>query len=98
MTHLLDTSAALADVFGEPGEERVDSLINDESLFIGVSVLTLYETYTTVLHRTGSHEDATEAVKNLRESVSEVVPVTEPVLDIAFVLRHAAGARVALAD
>lgn len=98
MTHLLDTSAALADVFGEPGEERVDSLINDENLAVGVSVLTLYETYTTVLHRTGSHEDATGAVKNLREAVSEVVPVTEPILDLAFGLRRAASARIALAD
>ena len=51
MTHLLDSSAALANVFGEPGMERVRTLVKDPGAVVGVSVLTLYETYTTVVHR-----------------------------------------------
>ena len=98
VTHVLDTSAALAGTLGERGGERVRSLIGDPQAVVGVSVLTLYEAYTVVLHRTGSDELATEALDSLRRSVAEVLPVSEAVLAVAVGLRRASTARVALAD
>ena len=98
MTHLLDTSAALAQALDEPGADRMDALLGDPSAVVGVSVLTLFEVWTTYLHRTGSGARADEAVTVLRQAVVEVVPVDEAVLDLAFELRRTATARVALAD
>lgn len=77
VTHLLDTSAALAGTLGERGWERVRSLIADPQAVVGVSVLTLDEAYTIVLHRTGSDKLRTEALESLRRSVTEVLPVDE---------------------
>ena len=94
MTHVLDTSAALAGALGERGGDRVGALIADPQATVGVSVLTLYEVYTVLLHRTGSDEIATEGIASLRRSVAEVLPVTDAVLD----LHRASAARIALAD
>ena len=43
MTHLLDTSALLAHYLAEPGAERVQSLLEDDAVVLGVSILALYE-------------------------------------------------------
>ena len=75
MTHLFDTSATLANIFGEPGMERVRSLVKDPGVTVGISVLTLYETDTAVLNRTGSESQARDAVAILRASVDRLVPV-----------------------
>ena len=98
MTHLLDSSASLAGGFGEPGVERVRALLNDPDAAVGVSVLTLFETYTRVLHLAGSHAAAREAVAGLRKIVNEVVPLNEEIVDLAIELRHAATARIATVD
>ena len=98
VTHVLDTSAALTGALGERGAERVRALIGDSQATVAVSVLTLYEIYTVMLHRTGSDQAATEAVAELRGSVAEVLPITEAVLATALDLRHAATARIATVD
>lgn len=98
MTHVLDTSAALANILGEPGMERVRALLKDEGNVVAVSVLTLYEVYTTILHRTGSDANATEVVAALREAIGAVIPVTEETLTVAFELRRASTSRLAIAD
>lgn len=98
VTHLLDTSAALAGALGEPGMERVRALLEDPDAVVGVSVLTLFEDWTTFLHRTHSGSRADEAVADLRQVVSEVASVDEAVLNLAFDLRRTATARIALAD
>lgn len=95
VTHVLDTSAALAGIFSEPGAERVRAILTDPGLSVSVSVLTLYEVYTTSLHRTGSEESARETVNDLREAVGEIPPVTESVLEVAFTLRRRSAARIA---
>ena len=59
VTHVLDTSAALASTLGERGADRARALIGDPQTVAGVSVLTFYEVYTVLLHRTGSYEIAT---------------------------------------
>ena len=98
MTHLLDSSAALAGGFAEPGMERVRSLLNDPDATVGISVLTLFETYTRVLQRAGSHEIARRAVADLRAIVREIVPVGEAIVDLALDLRRSASARIATVD
>ena len=98
VTHVLDTSASLAQMLDEPGADTVDAILLDGRNTVAVSVLTLLEVWTTYLHRTESPTGADEAVANLRVSVSEVLPVTESVLDLAFDLRRHASARIALAD
>ena len=98
MTHVLDSSAILADIFGEPGAARVNELINDPNATVGVSVITLFETYTSVLHSAGSEALARRAVATLRAAVSELAPVNEAVVELAMDLRHAATSRIATID
>ena len=95
MTHLLDSSVALAGGFAEAGVERVRSLLNDPHAAVGISVLTLYETHTRVLQKTGSEERARKTVKILRAAIDEVVPVDEAIVDLALDLRRRASARSA---
>ncbi len=45
MTHLLDSSAWLAHLFGEPGVEQVNQLFEDPRSTIFVSALSLPEVY-----------------------------------------------------
>ena len=78
--------------------ERVRVLVKDADAAVGISVLTLYETYTGVLHRTGSKAQAREAVAILRAAVDRIVPVSEAIIDLAMDLREAATARIATAD
>ncbi len=74
------------------------SLLEDPNITVCVSVLTLYEVRTTFLYRTGSHDRADKAVTDLRLAVSAVLPVTEATLSLAFELRRASTARLAIAD
>ena len=78
--------------------ERVRALLEDPKATVAVSVLTLYEVWTTTLHRTGSPSRADDAVADLRAAVSAVIPLTEDILDLALVLRRAASARIATVD
>ena len=98
MTHVLDSSAILADIFGEPGANRVNDLINDPNVIAGVSVLTLFETYTTVLHRTGSDALARQAVATLKTALSVLAPLSETIVELAMDLRHSATSRIATVD
>jgi predicted nucleic acid-binding protein len=98
LTHLLDTSAALAHAFDEPGAERVETALNDPEAIVGISVLTLYEVWTATIHQSGSTTLATEAIETLKLIVSEVVPVTETTIELAIGLRQSATGRIALAD
>lgn len=98
VTHLFDTSAILAQYFDESGADRVQDLLSDPGVRSGVSVVTLYEIYTAVLHRSGSDAIATEAVQAVREAVGEIAQVSEAVLAQAFDLRRSSSARIALAD
>ena len=98
MTHLFDTSAALAMLLAESGGERVAAILDDPVNVVGISALTLFEVDTAVLHRTGSQEVADRMVAELRQGVAEVVPVSESMVDLARQLRHEATARVATVD
>jgi predicted nucleic acid-binding protein len=98
LSFLLDTSAVLAEYFAEPGSDRVDALLNDPAEIVGISVLTLHELAAAVLHRTGSEQASIEAVKIVRQSVPEVVVVSDSIVEIAIELRREASERMALAD
>lgn len=69
MTHILDTSAVLAQYLDEPGADRVDALLNDPVVVVEISVITLYEIATAVQHLTGSEEASAEAVLAVRQAV-----------------------------
>jgi predicted nucleic acid-binding protein len=98
VTHVLDSSAILSNIFGEPGANRVNELINDPNVTAAVSVLTLFETYTTVLHRTGSDAIARQAVATLKTALSEMAPISEAIVELAMDMRHTATSRIATVD
>ena len=98
MTHLFDTSAALAMLLAETGGERVAAILDDPRNVVGISTLTLFEIDTAVVHQSGSQEVADRMVAELRQGVAEVVPVSEAIADLARKLRRAATARVATVD
>jgi predicted nucleic acid-binding protein len=98
LTHVFDTSAIVAQALDEPGAHRVDALLSDPFAATGVSVLTLYEVWTTHFHRTGSNRRADEAVAYLRQAIDEIVSVDESVVVLALALRRDAHSRIALAD
>jgi PIN domain nuclease of toxin-antitoxin system len=66
LTHLFDTSAALAMLLAETGGETVAAILDDRVNIVGISALTLFEVDTAVLHRTGSQEIADRMVAGLR--------------------------------
>lgn len=98
MTHILDTSAVLAQYFDEPGADRVDALLRDPATVVGISVLTLYEMSSAIWHQTRSLAACREAVAGLRLAISKSLPVSEEIVEIALELRHNDSARIALAD
>ncbi|AIE84417.1 type II toxin-antitoxin system VapC family toxin [Fimbriimonas ginsengisoli] len=98
MTHLLDTSGALAALLNEAGAERVKAILLDAKNSVGISALTLFEIDTAVFHQTGSREAADRAVQGIQEAVAEVIPFTESIVHLARDLRHAATARIATVD
>lgn len=85
-------------LLGEPGGERVATILDEPANVVGISALTLFEVDTAVLHRTGSQEVADRMVADIRQSVAAVVPVTEEVVQFARELRRAATARIATVD
>lgn len=98
MTHLFDTSATLAGLLDENGAARVDELLADPSVVVGVSVLTLFEVGTAAFRQTGSWELAEQTVEKTVATVAEVVPLTSEIVRLALELRAQASARIATVD
>jgi predicted nucleic acid-binding protein len=46
MTHLLDSSAWLAHLFGEPGVDEINLLFNDPNIQVSISALSIPEVFT----------------------------------------------------
>lgn len=98
MTHLLDTSAALAHYFEEPGADRVDAILRSSEARVGLSALSVFEIVQAVAHRTGDGAEGERAAGVYAGLAQEIVPVSMAVVRIALDLRRAASARIALAD
>ncbi len=94
MTHLFDTSATLAGPLDENGAARVDELLADPDVVVGISVLTLFEVGTAAFRQTGSWELAEKTVS----TVAEVVPLTGEIVRLALELRAGASDRIATVD
>ena len=98
MTHLLDTSALLAHYLSEPGAARVQAVFEDETVFVGTSILALFE-FDLRLHQLGIDDSTcTEELNRYRALLNEVVNVDEVVRSEAVRLRIGASARVASMD
>ena len=97
MTFLLDSSAWLAHLFGEPGVEEVNELFADPRNDISVSVLSLPEIYGRLkaLGRQGHWPHVWELYAEL---FTKIIPVDETIARQAIVLREAAPDRLPTID
>lgn len=97
MNCLLDTSALLAFYFGEPGAERVQQILSDEAINVGVSVLSAGEFWSR-LRAEGWEEVYEQEWERLSDLMTFVAPVTLEVAHLSNTLRSAASGRVPLID
>ncbi|AIE85297.1 type II toxin-antitoxin system VapC family toxin [Fimbriimonas ginsengisoli] len=98
MTHLLDTSAALAHYWGEAGADRVDELLREAGVSIGISVLSVFEIAQAVAHRTGDDKEGGTVANVYAGLAHEIAPVSMETVREGLDLRRSATARIALAD
>ena len=97
MTHLLDSSAWLAHLFGEPGVDEVGSLFDDPDTRVCISALSIPEIFTR-LKSIGRDEHWSEVWAIYSELFSEVVPADEVIAHQAVQLRAAAPERLPTID
>ena len=97
MTHLLDSSALLAFYFNEPGAERVRDLLFDEGTTVGLSVLTAVEFWAR-LRNVGAEPVFQATWSYFVGIMSDIRPVTSPVVLESIQLRRAASARLPTID
>ena len=97
MTHLLDSSAWLAHLFGEPGVEQVNSLFDDPRITVHLSVLSIPEVYAR-LNALGQPEHWEEVWTTYSALFSKVLPVDEAVAHQAVRLRAATPQRLPTID
>lgn len=93
MSYLLDSSALLAFYFAEPGGERVLELLSDDSIEVGVSVLTMAEFWSR-FRATGSDKEFEEEWRAVSQLVSAIRPVSLEVVRQSLALRSAATGRL----
>lgn len=97
LTHILDTSAWIALIRGEPGAEMVYSVLAKTDNEVGISVLSLVELHAR-LHSFDQAGAFEEIVEDYRPLFAGIVPVDESVALRAIDLRTIASARVPAID
>jgi predicted nucleic acid-binding protein len=97
MSYLLDSSALLAYYFGEAGGERVRDLLSDDSVVVGISVLTMGEFWSR-LHAEGWENVFPAEWQSISELLSEIHPVSLAVVAKSLELRSAATGRLPQVD
>lgn len=97
MNCLLDTSALLAFYFGEPGAERVQQILADEAINVGLSVLSTGEFWSR-LRAEGWEEVYEKEWERLSDLMTFIAPVTLEVAHRSNTLRSAASGRIPLID
>ena len=97
MTHLLDSSAWLTHLFGEPGVEQVNTLFDDPQVTVHLSALSLPEVYAR-LNALGRAEHWEEVWTTYSALFSKVLPVDEAVAHRAVRLRAATPQRLPTID
>ncbi len=97
MTYLLDSSAWLAHLFGEPGVEEVNQLFADPRNDVSISVLSLPEVYARL--KALGRQDQWPYVWGIYAAFfTKVIPVDEAVAHQAIVLREATPDRLPTVD
>lgn len=97
MTHLLDSSAWLAHLLGEPGVDQVNLLCNDPTVTLYVSVLSLPEVHGR-LKALGQHEHWPDVWTAYALLFERVLPVNQSIAEQAIRLRAATTERVPTID
>ena len=93
MTHLLDSSAWLAHLFGEPGVEQVNQLFEDPKATIFVSALSLPEVYGR-LSALGQNDRWEQVWATYAPLFDKVLPADQAVAEEANRLRAATSHRL----
>jgi len=96
VNYLCDTSALVAHALHQPGADIVQSLLDDESLQLSISVLSLFEL--AVVLKQNAASDKIPLYWETYSSIFEVTPVDGPLARSAWTLRESAGARIPLVD
>ena len=97
MSYLLDSSAWLAHLFGEPGVEDVNLLFSDPHDDVSISALSLPEVYGRL--KSLGRQDQWPAVWELYAPLfTEIIPVDEAIAHRAILLRATAASRLPTVD
>ena len=97
MTHLLDSSAWLAHLFGEPGVEEVNRLFDDPETKVSISALSIPEV-SARLKSMGREERWSDVWDIYSQLFSSVIPVGEMIVHQAVQLRVATPGRLPTID
>jgi predicted nucleic acid-binding protein len=97
VTHLLDSSAFFAFFFDEPGRQRVEELLREPAVEMGLSVLTSVELWAR-LRAEGRHTVFEEEWEDYLPLFEQIVAVDLPLCLKAIELRRAATARLPTID
>ncbi len=97
MTHLLDSSAWLAHLFGEPGVDEVTDLLANPDKRVTISVLSIPEVFGRLkaMYRADRWPDVWEAYTDL---FSAVIPADETIAHQAIHLRQSTTDRLPTID
>ncbi|MEZ4517278.1 MAG: PIN domain-containing protein [Chloroflexota bacterium] len=97
LTHVLDTSAWLTHVFGEPGHEIVADLITDPAASLGISAVSLLELHAR-MKAVGALRLYSEVLNGYKEIFDLIIPADETIAIRATDIREVASARVPAMD
>jgi predicted nucleic acid-binding protein len=97
MTHLLDSSAWLAHLFGESGVEEVNRLFDDPESKLSISALSIPEVFAR-LKSMGREEHWSDVWDIYSQLFSSVIPVGEMIAHQAVQLRVATPERLPTID
>lgn len=97
MTHLLDSSAWLAHLFGEPGVEEVTLLFDAPNTRISVSALSIPEVYAR-LKAMGKEDHWAEVWETYVQLFVTVIPADESIAHLAIQLRASTPKRLPTID
>lgn len=95
--YLLDSSAWLAHLLGEPGMEQVNELFDEPQVEINISALSISEIYAR-LHSMGQEEQWPEVWKTYSLLFTRVLPADETVALQSITLRSSTSIRLPTVD
>jgi predicted nucleic acid-binding protein len=97
MSYLLDSSAWLAHLFGEPGAEQVTSLFDTPQAAVSISTLSIPEVYVR-LKSLGREDRWTEVWTIYAALFNAIIPADEVIAHQAILIRGATPARLPTID